>query len=380
MSSFSKILRSVGMYSLVILFAVFSFSILAKPLIEGGKKIPLTEIKYIDSIKLDLPDNSSCSGTRVAHNKILTAAHCVINSDLSPKLSSGNILLRHGTVTDVKIHPIYKSSLKERIRLKPLDTKIKQKEDELQLKRGTAFDIAIINTDRKKSKRTRAYPKVINENHNIINRSKIEIVGFGTHKLSYNAVKNKFNHDYEADQSERLAQTEWATCPQVYGESFQAEDLSQQINSILAIKNKTVHTISNFIERRDHEKAMVLKGDSGSGVLEYDKDGNMIVTAVASKVILYTEGRAQANLKITLPNGKVEKITFEEFPENWGYAKKSDSEFPEIKKELSRLGIDIKTKGLKIERSYIRHSMGHFADLLNPLNQSFLKNNLENQP
>ena len=368
----------------ILLFLCFSVCALSKvsPLIEGGKNISITDMKYIDFIKLEKYQGPECSATRVAHNKILTAAHCVIDQNSNEIYRVGGSIGMYGTITKIAIHPKYSEYFRKMINIKALYDSETNKDKKAQLKTKyrnfeklkSSHDIAVVTTNREKSKRDIPYPKVISKETKFSKRNNIEIVGFGNTKLSWDGNQSSFVFSSPSKQA-KLAKNNWITCPYSY-EKSEAQKLGEDMLGILQIENRVLHKIQSNKETQDYSKSMVLQGDSGAGVIEYDQNNEMVITAIAATVTPYAKGSGQPTMKIEYPSGKSEIITLDKMPSDWGDSNKADTDFSEIKNQIIKDGENPNDPQIKITRSYTRVSTGQFADLLHPSNQSFLKENL----
>jgi hypothetical protein len=238
----------------------------------------------------------------------------------------------------------------------------------------SSHDIAVVTTNREKSKRSIPYPKVISNSTEFTKRNNIEIVGFGNTKLSWDGNQGSFIFSAPAKQA-KLAKNNWITCPYSY-EKSEAQQLGEDMLGILQIENRVLHKIQSNKETQDYSKSMVLQGDSGAGVIEYDKNNEMVITAITATVTPYAKGSGAPTMKIEYPSGKSEVITLDKMPSDWGDSNKADTDFNEIRNQIIKDGEDPSNPNIKITRSYTRISTGQFADLLHPSNQSFLKENL----
>lgn len=361
-----------------VIFMIISITANSSPFIEGGKSIPLTDTKYIDSIKLQKDQGAECSATRVAHNKILTASHCLQDDNLNKIYNVGDMLGFDGRIVSISMHPEYNVFLK---RMKAVKLKYDNEPDKTKRnslineyrnleKRKSSHDIAIITTNKKKSNRSIPYPRVVSSKTEFSTRSNLEIIGYGSKKISWSSADKNWIFA-NSSTSAQLAKTSWATCPNSY-EKKEVDNLTEDILGILQIKNKTIHKITDGYETQAHDGPMILSGDSGAGVIEYDKDNSMVITAVAASIKPYDEGSGSPVFFLEYADGSKKTINLNKMPKNWGDPNKSSLDFSEIKNQIIKDGMDIEDKAIKITRSFKRASTGIFADLLHPLNQSFL--------
>jgi len=145
--------------ALLFIFTLSFICLAEMPPIEGGKEIPFTDTKYIDFIKITSPESSSqtsCSATVIAYNKILTAAHCIVElgkEDLPLRYKKGGYLGFYGRIKSIHIPDEYFDYVRA-YKKEPLDSPNRA----VLHKKKTLFDIAIIITDKLKSKRKMPYP------------------------------------------------------------------------------------------------------------------------------------------------------------------------------------------------------------------------------
>ena len=97
-----------------LLLLVLLINAYGKDPIDGGFTTP-NDFDHIDYIKIQSPTGSNCSATRVSPNKLLTAAHCVVDLSINNNVhyKSGDTIPEHGTVKSVEIHPEYEKSYKK---------------------------------------------------------------------------------------------------------------------------------------------------------------------------------------------------------------------------------------------------------------------------
>ena len=355
----------------LIILGLLSFNLFAD--IEGGDKTD--DPRYKHFIRISSKDGYNCSATQVAHNKILTAAHCVVSVSLNSEsyLYKKGDPLNNNIIKSVIVNKNYIKFAKELLKIDTQD-----KEFLTILKYKTLGDMAVITTDAPNDEQS--YPKVISASTQFKDRSKIEVVGYGATKTEYSEKKMYFV-DNSISNSPIKGENFWATCPINYKNKSisQIDKLINNVEKTLSITGHSVHSISGKKENQTHSRSMLLPGDSGSGTIEYDKDGELVVTAIASNINRFITGSGHPVVIITSPDGKSHEYKLKEMPEAWGDKNKDDLKFSFIYKKLRELGLirmGIVKSGVKITRQYTRVARANFADLMHPQNQAFLKDNL----
>jgi hypothetical protein len=246
------------------------------------------------------------------------------------------------------------------------------------LKYKTLGDMAVITTDATNDEQD--YPKVISASTQFQDRSKIEIVGYGATKTEY-SEKEMYFVDNSISNSPIKGENFWATCPISYKNKSidQIDKLINNVEKTLSITGHSVHNITGKKENQTHSRSMLLPGDSGSGTIEYDKDGGLVVTAVVSNINRFITGSGNPVVIITDPSGKSHEFKLKEMPKAWGDKNKDDLKCPIIYKKLRELGLirmGMVKHGVKITRQYTRVARANFVDLMYPDNQAFLKETL----
>lgn len=357
---------------------IVNFSFAAGPLIDGGTPVSLTSIEFVDVIEIQNEGDTqmNCTATRVKDNLILTAAHCVVDSDEGFKqlYSPGMNVSLMGSVKKVFVHPNYVPFGQNYS--KSLGNKAAAELQKLYDKRAM-HDLAFIEFVKTPSERTHPFPEIISSKSKLGERKAVNIAGYGATGMVWNG--EKFDYEFAA-MDLMTGENEWVTCPTPYLESGlqEIENISNDIYNLLKIKSSRTHILKDGQQDVEFDgRAMVLGGDSGSPALERDKNGKLIVTGVASYITKFDDGSGEARVKINYNGKQLENIVFAEFPVNWGQPDKPDTAFDEINVELKKHGLidsngNLK-EGVEIERSYKRVTTGNFADLAHPENQAFIQ-------
>lgn len=342
---------------------LFALGAHAAPPIEGGRNAPLDTFEYIDVVKLTLPTQDECTGTRISPIMVLTAAHCVTH------LSEGNFLSGVGKVVKISVHPKYAAAKADRA-LNPKDPQLKA--------RTTLYDVAFIQLEERPSKRVMEYPSLISRTTKFPgSRKNMGLAGYGRNEANWNGNTYEFR---STSQVLQVADNSWTDCPLDYfgNELAALSKFNNALKEHMSIKATRVHTITNGQESIKHDGlGMVLPGDSGSPAIERDENNKLIVTGVASNIITFGDDSGHAEVEIEVDGEILTRKKFETLPENWGQRTKADSEFAEIQSILQEKGLlddqgQIKT-GVVIKRKYTRVTEGNYADLSHPENQKFIQ-------
>lgn len=395
----------------ILLFVFFSFFSYSNSDIEGGKKS--NDPKYKHFIKLspklkrkkdtkkgnsfykNFERLSNCSGTRISYNKILTAAHCLLNIKPYPfeyfyargdKVSASNELDKfkfdgYGEVNKVYVHPLYRKFALQRKRLQNIEKRLPEEEYERKFHNFTVnmtlYDIGFIELKNIK-KTNENYPKIINDTLKLKDAIKLELYGYGDSSLSIKKNKIFLGKAPTTIENGILGKNQWIQCKPDY-KNRSVDDilkLAKKLTYNRHTQNTITHKIINNKETQVHSKSSLLKGDSGSGSIQYDENGNMIITAIASSGIHSIPKGNNYKLQITLPDGTFFSQYVPTSIEGWGDIAKKDLDFDVIKtklKELKLLTNEKLKEGVTITREYTRHTKNYYADLLHPQNQIFIK-------
>lgn len=360
-------------------FLLFFSNIFAAPPIEGGKTVPLSNMDYMDVVRITDRLQRSCTGTRIAQNLLITAAHCVTDENLAVTFNKGSFIGMYGKLKKLHLHPSYAPAF---LALKEYRTQARSKKTEVNKKKlqefqdiRTLYDVAILEFEKKESKRSMAYIGIVSKDTSFNERKNVELVGYGATTMSWNGENFAMSG---AGPIQRMGSNEWTTCPlPLINKDLQSiSDFASDALGTLKIKALNKHTISGGVETIEtNGKAMILKGDSGSPALERDINGRLVITGIASNISPGVEKGSFATLEIIKDGNILERIEFEKFPKDWGSKNKPDSAFPEIQIKLKELGLSF--GDIQIKRSYTRATIGNFSDLSHPENQSFIRTVIE---